>query len=255
MHVAITGASAGIGEALARAWMRPGHALTLVARREGPMEALRSEAESRGARGQVFAADMADLERATGWIDAAEAGQGPIDVLVLNAGIQHVARALDLDDAAVEHQLRVNTMAPLRLARRVAPGMVARGRGTIVVVSSVAGLTHTPMMADYSASKAAVAAFFETLRVELQGTGVHIVTVYPGPVATAMERAARDRIGDGLLQRTLPTGQPEVLATRIVEAVERRLPRVVYPSFYELSRLARTASQWLTWKLAPRKGS
>jgi short-subunit dehydrogenase len=254
-HIAITGASAGIGKAIATHFARPGNALTLVARRRGLLDALAVDAEARGSRTFVAEADMADLDQATGWVDGAVEALGPIDVLVLNAGIQMVGPALSFTDTESEHQLRINVMAPLRLARRVAPAMLERGHGTIVIVSSLSAITHAPQMADYSATKSHVAAFFETLGAELRGSGVHVVTVYPGPVATEMEKAARQKLEDGLLTRSIPTGTPEGLAALIENAVEKRDPRVVYPRVYAATRFARATSQWLTYRLAPRTRS
>ena len=251
-HIAVTGASAGIGLAIAKAFATPPNRLTLVARRRAPMEALATEARAAAVETVVAEADMADLERCTDWVDAAERVQGPIDVLVLNAGIQKVGPALSFSVEEAETQLRVNVMAPLRLARKVAPAMVLRGSGTIVIVASMSGITHTPQMADYSASKAAVSAFFETLGVELKGTGVHVLTVYPGPVSTDMETAARSRLEDGFLQRNIPTGTPEELAELIKSAILKQTPRVVYPRVYEAARFARVTSQWLTYRLAPK---
>jgi short-subunit dehydrogenase len=254
-HIAITGASAGIGLAIAQRFARPGNSLTLVARRRGLLEELASEASGRGAKAHVAEADMGDLEAATAWVEPAEEALGPIDVLILNAGIQKVGPALSFTDEDSELQMRVNVMAPLRLARKVAPGMLARGRGTIVIVSSVSAITHTPQMADYSATKAHVSAFFETLGAELRGSGVHVLTVYPGPVATAMEKAARNKLEDGLLTRSVPTGTPERLAELVEEAIDKREPRLVYPKVYAATRYARATSQWLTYRFAPRSRS
>lgn len=251
-HVAITGASAGIGHAVAKAFGGEGQRLTLVARRRAPMEALASELAATGASAQVFEADMGDLDSAVAWVDAAEAAQGPIDVLVLNAGIQIVKSALAVTDAEAEHELRVNVLAPQRLVRKVVPGMVARGRGTVVVMSSMAAIAHTPGMADYSATKAAVAAYFETLRVELAGTGVNVVTVYPGPVATEMERAARERLDEGFLSKAIPIGTPEGLGRLLRKTVRCGGARIVYPRVYGVTRYLRVTSQWATNRLAPK---
>lgn len=254
-HIAITGASAGIGLAIATHFARPGNALSLVARRRSLLETLATDVGSRGARAHVAEADMADLDQATGWVDGAVAANGPIDVLVLNAGIQKVGPALSLTDAESENLLRINVMAPLRLARKVAPAMLERGQGTIVIVSSLSAITNTPQMADYSASKSHVAAFFETLGAELRGSGVHVVTVYPGPVATEMEKAARQKLEDSLLTRSIPTGTPQGLATLIETAIERREPRIIYPKVYSATRYARATTQWLTYRFAPRSRS
>lgn len=248
-HVAVTGASSGIGEAIARAFAAKGDRVTLVARRRERLEALAAEL---GGAAFVAPADMADRDASVGWIAAAEAAHGPIDVAVLNAGIQYVEPALGVDDAREEAIFAVNLAAPLRIARRVVPPMVARGAGAVVVVASVAGLVNTPGMAHYNASKAGVAAWFETLRDELRGTGVHVCTVYPGPVATPMERAARDKIGPNTAADRLPTGTPEALAALVVKAVAKRTPRIVYPRVYGAMRYARVTSQWFTSRFAPR---
>lgn len=254
-HIAITGASAGIGLGIAQRFARPGNALSLVARRRPLLDSLADEVRGKGARVFVGESDMADLDRATDWVDAAETALGPIDVLVVNAGIQLVGPALSFTDADSERQLRINVMAPLRLARKVAPGMLARGQGTIVINSSLSAITHAPQMADYSATKACVAAFFETLGAELRGTGVHVVALYPGPVATDLEKAAREKLADSLLARSIPTGTPEGLAAALEQAIEKREPRLIYPKVYGATRFARAASQWLTYRFAPRARS
>jgi short-subunit dehydrogenase len=129
--------------------------------------------------------------------------------------------------------------------------MAARGEGTLVVVASVASFTAAPGLADYSASKAAVATFFETLRVELAPSGVNVVTVYPGPVKTAMEAAARAKVQPGLIMRSLPSGTPEELGTLVRAAVRGGDERVIYPKFYQTSRQFPRLAQWLTNRFTP----
>lgn len=251
-HIVITGASAGIGEGIARAFAGAGQRLTLVARRVPPMEALATELAGSGTACRVIGCDLSDLDKATSWVVEAEAAHGPIDVLVLNAGVQIVRRALSVTDAEAEAEMRLNLLAPQRLTRLVAPAMLARGGGTIVVIGSMAGLTHTPGMADYSATKAGVAAYFETLRVELEGSGVNVVTVYPGPVATAMETAARARLTEDFLSKRLPTGTPDELGRLVRKAVRHGDPRLIYPKIYGLTRYLRVPSQWATYRFAPK---
>ncbi len=251
MHIAITGASSGIGRCLAQAFARPGARLTVVARRRAQLEAL---ADSLDVPVCVLTADLSDLDAATAWVDEAERAHGPIDVLVNNAGVQVVDPVLDVAVADAERMFRLDTLAPVRLVHRVAPGMVERGGGCIVNVASVAAYTFTPGMAHYNAAKAALAAFSETLRAELAPSGVHVVTVYPGPIRTPMEAAARARFGSdeapAVVQR-IPTGQPEVLARLVVRAFDQRRPRVIYPAFYRLGWRMRHLAQWLTFRATP----
>lgn len=251
-HVAVTGASAGIGYAIARSFASPPNKLTLVARRRAPMEELAKEAEAAGVPSLVSEADMADLDRCTDWVAEAEQMHGPIDILVLNAGVQLVGPSLSFSVAETERMFRINVFAPLRLARLIAPRMVARGHGTIVVIASMSGMTYTPQMADYSGSKAAVSAFFETLRVELKGTGVHVLTVYPGPVATDLEKKARAALQEDFLSKAIPMGTPEGLAELVKTGIDKQTSRLFYPKFYGATRFARATSQWLTYRFAPR---
>lgn len=251
-HIAITGASAGIGQAIAKAFATGPNKLTLVARRRAPMEALAAEVGARGVATHIAEADMSALDQAAAWVDDAVRAQGPIDVLVLNAGVQLVGPALSFSVDESEAMFRTNVLAPLRLVRKVAPDMVARGHGTIVIISSMSAVTHTPNMADYSATKAAVSAFFETLRVELAGTGVHVVTVYPGPVATDMEKAARANLQEGLLMKSIPMGSPDGLARLVMDAVRKQQGVLTYPRVYGAARVARWTSQWLTYRFAPK---
>lgn len=248
MHAVITGASSGIGEALAEELHRAGYRLTLVARRTELLDAL---AARLGPEVSTVRADLSELASATSWIADAEARHGPVELLINNAGAQYVEPALSVDDARAEALLRLNFMVPARIIRRLAPGMVARGRGAIVNIASMAAVTATPAMADYCASKAALAQFSEVLREELASSGVHVLTVYPGPVRTPMETAARERLKSKMAD-AIPTGEPRELARCIRDALEDRAPRVVYPGFYQLGYVFRASAQWLTNRFAPR---
>lgn len=233
MHVAITGASSGIGEAVARAFAARDASLTLVARREPLLRKLAAELPTPT---HVEVADLADLTRCCDWIAPAEAELGPIDVLVNNAGITSTGPFREISVEESERLLRINLLAPLRITRAVLPGMLERRRGTIVDVASVAAFLSLPGMVDYSASKGGFAAASETLRTELHGTGVHVVTVYPGPVSTAMADTARKAYVPDFRQRLVYEGKPDALAKLIVEAVRKRYARVIYPRGYTLAR-------------------
>lgn len=250
MHVAITGASSGIGEALAREYGRHGARLTLVARRRELLTRLAGEVG-----GSCFVAphDLSDPGHAADWIAPCESALGPIDVLVNNAGVENTgptARA-DLDEA--DRLLHTNLHTPLRLMRFLAPVMIERGHGVFVNVASVAALVPTPLQAWYGASKAGLAAFSEAFRGELLGTGVHVLTVYPGPVTTPMaDRAYLAFGGRKGAVGLLPEGRPEVLARLIREAVLRRRARLIYPRFYVITRLFPWLARWIVDAGAPK---
>lgn len=249
MHVVITGASSGIGEALAHEYLRRGAKVTLVARR---LDRLEKIAEGRAEACHLVRADLAEPEPTFDWLAGAERAHGPIDVLVNNAGVQIVAPFVATPIADAERLFRVDALTPFRLTQRVLPAMLARGSGCIVDVASLAAIAPTPGMVFYNAAKAALAALSESLRGELRGTGVHVVTVYPGPVSTDMERAARDAYGDTAAARAVPTGRTDVLARRIADAVTHRRARVIYPRVYALTRHFPNVTRFLLDRLTPR---
>lgn len=248
MHIAITGASSGIGEGLARQFDGADHKITLVARREELLEKL---AASLQAETSWHKADLTDLETCCDWVDAAEAKLGPIDVLINNAGMQFVEPTLGITNERAERLMTLNVAAPMRLIRRVAPAMIERGSGHIVNIASLAGVTFAPGMADYSASKAAIAAASETLNHELKAKGVHVLTVYPGPVATPLEKAARAQLEVTAAMDHLPTGNVEELAKKIDDCIRKKKARLIYPAVYGVTRHMRDISQWVTNAFAP----
>jgi short-subunit dehydrogenase len=236
MHVAVTGASSGIGEAIAREYLSRGAAVTLVARRADRLQAIAAEA---GERTHVATADLADVERATDWIAASEARLGPIDVLVNNAGASMVHPTMSTDWNEAKTLLALNVLTPFKLTCTLGPQMIARGRGCIVDVASVAALAPQPGFFFYNASKAALSAASESLRGELRKHGVHVVTVYPGPVRTPMADANFAAF-DPSVARMTPTGDTRTLAKLVARAVDRRKPRVIYPRVYAVTR-------WFPW--------
>jgi short-subunit dehydrogenase len=242
MHVLVTGASSGIGEAIARELASAGAKLTLVARRRDLLDKLAAEL---GEGHRVIVADLARPERA----DTLAAEVGDVDVVVNNAGVQIVGRTVGTPPEDGENLLRVNVFAPMRLILAVLPAMVARGSGTIVNIASLAALAPAPGMFYYNASKAALAAASEALRGELRGTGVNVVTVYPGPVRTAMEQAAWTKFERSV---KVPTGTTGELAVMVRRAIERRRARIIYPRIYATARWFPGTARYLTDRLTPR---
>jgi short-subunit dehydrogenase len=246
-HVAITGASSGIGAALVAEFARAGASVTMVARRQAEMEAIAARV---GGKTQIFAMDLCEVPRCCDWLAPAAARFGPIDVLINNAGVQIVEPTLHCEAKDIERMTALNLMAPMRLTLAVLPEMIQRGGGTIVDVSSLAALAGVPGMWGYNATKAGLAAASESLRGELKGTGVRVITVYPGPVDTPLARAAYDTYPNWV-RLVLPEGTADELARRIRTAVELGGNRIIYPLPYHLPRLFPSITRWVLDNLAP----
>jgi len=249
MHVIVTGASSGIGEALVREYAAAGASVTLVARRT---ELLEKIAKELGGTTRVVAADLGEPIAGTAWLPAAVAALGPCDILINNAGVQIVKAAVDTDPDKGEQLLRLNVHSPMRLTVAVLPAMLARKSGCIIDVASMAAITPTPGMYYYNASKAALAAASESLRDELRGTGVHVLTVYPGPVHTAMGDAGITNYEKTTASRLVPWGTTEELARIVRRAAEKKRPRVIYPRSYALTRYFPNLSRWFVGRFTPR---
>jgi uncharacterized protein len=249
MHVVVTGASSGIGAAIARRFSQAGAAVTLVARRAAELEVV---AASLATRCHIVVHDLSVPEHAAVWLDSAVAELGPVDVLCNNAGAQVIGATGRLDVDEGERSLRLNLLTPLRLTRAVLPAMLARGAGTVVDVASMAALAPTPGMTYYNAGKGGLAAASEALRGELLGTGVHVVTVYPGIIPdTDMAQKGLVAYEAGRALALQPRGTAAGLADRIVRAVERRKARVIYPRMNALARWFPGTTRWVMDRFTP----
>ena len=186
----VTGASSGIGADLARELARDGHDLVLTARNVAAMEKLAAELEAHGAAGVVIAADLSKPGAAEALAGAIESRGLTVDVLVNNAGIGAVGRFDQTDQVRIGEMLQVNIVALTELTRLILPGMVARGRGRVMLVASTAGFQPGPGMAVYFATKAYVLSLGEAIAEELRGTGVTVTTLCPGPTATNFAKIA-----------------------------------------------------------------
>jgi short-subunit dehydrogenase len=219
--VLITGASSGIGRALALQIAHRARAIALVARRKDRLEELKSELLTRNPslRVAVSAADITKPEAREAMIAAVEAEVGPVDVLVNNAGFGDLGVFDRADWEKNERMIALNVTALTHLTHRVVRGMVARGRGGILNVSSGWGLTFGPGLSVYIGTKHFVTGFTEGLRLDLAGTGVRVTQVCPGPVATEFN----DTVGN--FTGMSPPGLVEISAERCARAAIRGLDR------------------------------
>jgi uncharacterized protein len=182
--VVITGASRGLGVVIAEDLAADRGTLVLAARDEAGLRATAAKVGARGARAVIVPCDVTRPEDRARLLAAAEA-EGPVDVLVNNAGVEIAMAVLDQTEADVEQQVRVNLLGPIHLTKAFLPAMVARGRGAIVMVSSMSGKSPTPYNAIYAATKHGINGFTASLRIELHGTGVQVGVVCPSFVREA----------------------------------------------------------------------
>jgi hypothetical protein len=239
----VTGASGGIGEALARRLAARGCHLVLVARTGPALEKLAAElSAAHGVEAEVLPADLT-TEDGVAAVAArlVEGGGAPVDLLVNNAGYGTAGRFAELDPVRVAGEVRLNVLALVRLTSAAVPGMVARGGGAVLNVSSVAGLQPIPNMATYAATKAFVTSFSESLHEELRPRGVSVTAVLPGFTKTGFQARAgvsrlptwawmdAGRVADDALAATAAGRAVCIpgLAWKALSALTRPLPRTL----------------------------
>jgi dehydrogenase/reductase SDR family member 7B len=224
----ITGASSGIGEALAHALAARGSRLVLSSRREDVLENVRSKCTNPDQH-FVRPLDMIDTDSFSSAIQEVHERFGQIDVLVHCAGISQRGIAIDTEIKVDRQLMELNYLGPVALTKQCLPSMLARESGHIVVISSLLGKFAMPKRAAYSASKHALHGFFDSLRAELHGQGIVVTLICPGFIRTNASIHALE--GDGTkhnqMDKEIAHGLPaDECARQIVKAIERRRDEV-----------------------------
>lgn len=201
--VVVTGASAGIGESCARKFVSEGARVVLAARGAESLQNLADELGSDVAH--PVPTDVGDVDSCKRLLDKAKARFGRIDVLVNNAGFNSRGPLKDVPLEDIYQMLNVNLRGPLLLTRLAVPDMLAQGSGSIVGVASLAGRMPLADEATYSATKFALRVFSFALAEELEGTGVHVSVVSPGPVNTAFIMETLDEMPDIVFSQPMST--------------------------------------------------
>jgi short-subunit dehydrogenase len=243
----VTGASSGIGRALALELAQHGCRVGLLARRRDALESLAREIRESGGTAAVAAADVSHRDQTLAAIRQLARDLGPVDLLVANAGIGW-SDALDpLSVERIEEMVRINLLGVVYSIEAVLPEMLSRGRGHIAAVSSIAAYKSFAGSAGYCATKAAVNSFLEGIRVQLHGSGVAVTTICPGFVRTAMT-AENAFYMPGLLDA-------DEAARRMVRALSRRRKVINVPRRTAwMVKLGRWIPDGLLARWLPRKG-
>jgi short-subunit dehydrogenase len=251
--VVVTGASQGIGKALSLELAAQRPRLVLAARDEGALEEVAATGRARGAEALVVRTDVADEASCRALVQRTVEGFGGIDVLVNNAGMGMLARFEDVTDLSLyERLMRVNYLGSVYPTFYALPHL-KRSRGQVVAVSSLAGLAGVPMRTAYAATKHAQIGFFDSLRVELMGTGVSVTVVAPYFVQSEIRR--RSPGPDGRTVEASPVKEGEIMsaeecARRIVRAMEKRQRMLVMTLKGKLGRWVKLVVPGLVDRMA-----
>ena len=233
----ITGASSGIGWALAKELAKRGYAVGLLARRRDLLEKLASEIGAAGGKAAFAPGDVANRTQIREAIHALSAELGPVDLLVANAGVGAPTLIDPVNMGDVEKMVQVNLLGVIYSIDAVLPEMLRRGRGHIAAVSSMASLKGLPGESAYCASKAAVNIYMEGLRIQLRNRGIAVTTICPGFVKTPMTEVNEFHMPFVL--------DPDAAARRIARALERRVKVYNFPKrMYYAMRLINLLPDW-----------
>ncbi len=242
----LTGASSGIGEALALAMAQRGATLGLVARREELLKDLAAKCEKVGGKARYFAADVTDANSISEAVKMLRNEFGKIDILIANAGVGgNNSETRNFEPEAVAKVININLLGAVNAVAAVLPPMLERKSGQLVAVSSLAGFRGLPKSAAYSASKAGMTAFFESVRLDVQHKGVAVTIIQPGFIKTPLTSGRASSMPFLMeLEDSIPL---------FLDAIERQKKFAAFPwQLATLVRAGRIFPAWLYDRIAGR---
>lgn len=242
--VLLTGASSGIGERLAYEMAERGAVVGLLARREEKLKIIGEKIKENGGKARYFAVDVRDKEQIFEAAEKFRGEFGKIDILIANAGIGgNNKETREFEAEAVTKVIEINLIGAVNSVAAVLPEMLSRKSGQIVAVSSLAGFRGLPKSAAYSASKAGMTAFFESLRLDVQHEGIDVTIIQPGFIKTPLTSG---RVKKMPFLMELEDSMPYFLG-----AIEKRKKFAAFPwQLATVVRLARIVPAWLYDKIA-----
>jgi NAD(P)-dependent dehydrogenase (short-subunit alcohol dehydrogenase family) len=244
--VLLTGASSGIGEALALALAKRGAKLGLVARRTDLLKDLAEKCDSAGGRAWPFPCDVTDEDDLRAAADQLRSEYGNIDVLIANAGISGAdLETRRYEPLAVKRVIDINLLGGVNAVHAVLPEMLEHGGGQLVAISSLAGFRGLPGSAAYSASKAGMTNFFESVRLDVQHKGIAVTIIQPGFIRTPLTAARANKMP---FLMELDDAVPY-----FIKAIEKRKKFAAFPwQLATIVRAGRYMPAWLYDKVAGR---
>jgi short-subunit dehydrogenase len=254
-RIILTGASEGIGRALALELAGRGARLALAARDRQRLDSLAQECRARGGEARALPTDVSNAQDCEWLVNETVAAFGGIDVVIHNAGITMWSRFDALTDLSIfERLMEVNYHAPVRLTALTLPHL-KQSKGLLVAVASLAGLTGVPERSGYAASKHAMIGFFDSLRIELAGSGVDVSVIAPDFVVSEIHKRAIGPDGEPL--GASPMMQSKIMsaedcAARIARAIERRERQVLMSTRGKLGRWLKLFAPSLIDRIAAR---
>ena len=251
----VTGASSGIGKACAESWARRGATVVLSARKAETLDAVASPLRDNGADVHVVTLDLSNSDSLQAVAQHVEDKIGPVDVMVHCGGISQRSKAIETALNVDRRVMEIDYFGTLALTKALLPGMVKRGRGHFVVVTSLMGLFSSPLRSGYCGAKHALHGFFESLRAEHHDDGLKVTMVCPGFIRTNISLNAV--VGDGSQQGTMDakTGAgmtAEQCAERMVKAVERNKAEVLIGRYEILAAYIKRLSPALLRRIVRR---
>jgi short-subunit dehydrogenase len=217
----ITGASSGIGRGLALEIASRGAHLGLLARREELLNEIVAQAKAHQVKAVAAAADVRDVKAVRGAADRFRSELGPIDILIANAGIGTTDHAMRLTPEHAANVIGINVLGAVNSVAAVLPEMVQQKRGLLVAISSLAAYRGLAKSAAYCASKAALSSYFESLRIDLRGTGVGVSVIHPGFIKTDLTAGRQSKMPYLM--------ELEAGVRKIVSAIEREKKSYAFP--------------------------
>ena len=234
----LTGASSGIGEALAIELAKRGAILGLLARRENLLKQIAAKCESVGGKARILVCDVVDAIAVQKSADILRNEFDAIDILIANAGIGgNNAETRNFNAEAVKKVIDINLIGAVNAVAAVLPPMLEKGSGQLVAISSLAGFRGLPKSAAYSASKAGMTAFFESVRLDVQNRGVSVTIIQPGFIKTPLTSGRANKMPYLMeLEDSLP---------HFIGAIEKKKKFAAFP--WQLATLARVAKIFPAW--------